>query len=184
MCHEPKNHNWNLIKMKKLISFIRKSLSKFIPLFKTQSDLATENLALRQQLSVYHHSKKRPKIRLRDKVFWIFISTFWNNWKNALIFVKPETVIGWHRKGFKLFWTWKSRKKKPGRPKIPIKTRKLIKKMAKENPTWGAPRIHGELLKLNIEIDETTVSKYLARYRSGKTPSQTWKPFLYNHILC
>ncbi|MCP4761798.1 MAG: hypothetical protein GY870_08450, partial [archaeon] len=83
-------------------------------LLKNQSALAIENLALRQQLSIYRHSKKRPKIRLHDRLFWIFLSQHWEKWKDALIFVKPETVIGWHRKGFKLFWTWKSRKKRPG----------------------------------------------------------------------
>ena len=110
-----------------------------------------ENLALRQQLSIYHHSKKRPKIRLRDRIFWILVSRSWKKWKDALIIVKPETVIGWHRKGFKLFWTWKSQKRGPGRPKISIEIRKLIKKMAKENPNWGAPKIHGELLKLGFK---------------------------------
>ncbi len=120
-------------------------------LLKNQSALAIENLALRQQLSIYRHSKKRPKIRLHDRLFWIILSQHWEKWKDALIFVKPETVIGWHRKGFKLFWTWKSRKKRPGRPRIPIEARKLIKKMAKENPTWGAPTIHGVLLKLGFK---------------------------------
>lgn len=141
-----------------------------------------ENLALRQQLSIYHHSKKRPKIRLRDRLFWILASRYWEKWKNALIIVKPETVIGWHRKGFKLYWTWKSRKRGPGRPKISIEIRNLINIMANENPTWGAPRIHGELLTLGIEIDETTVSNYLKRFWSGKSPSQTWRTFLENHM--
>ena len=153
-----------------------------VSLLKNHSDLAMENLALRQQLSIYHHSNKRPKIRLRDRLFWIFLSRYWKNWKDAVIIVKPETVIGWHRKGFKLFWTWKSRKRGPGRPKISIEIRNLIKTMANENPTWGAPRIHGELLVLGIEIDETTVSNYLKRFRTGKPPSQTWRTFLENHM--
>jgi len=150
--------------------------------FKKRSALAIENLALRQQLSIYHHSKKRPKIRLQDRLFWIFISQFWQNWKDVLIVVKPETVIKWHRKGFKLFWTWKSRKKKPGRPKIPLEIRNLIKKMAKENPTWGAPMIHGALLKLGFKLDETTISNYLRKFRPRKPPSQTWRTFLENHM--
>ncbi len=153
-----------------------------IPLFKNHSALAMENIALLQQLSIYHHSNKRPKIRLRDRLFWILLSRYWKNWKDAVIIVKPETVIGWHRKGFKLFWTWKSRKRGPGRPKISIEIRNLIKTMANENPTWGAPRIHGELLALGIEIDETTVSNYLKRFRIGKPPSQTWRTFLENHM--
>jgi len=157
-------------------------LSIVVSLFKNQSVLAMENLALRQQLSIYHHSKKRPKIRFRDRLFWILASRHWKKWKNALIIVKPETVIGWHRKGFKLYWTWKSRKRGPGRPKISIEIRNLIKIMANENPTWGAPRIHGELLALGIEIHETTVSNYLKRFRAGKPPSQTWRTFLENHM--
>ena len=124
-----------------------------VSLLKNHSDLAMENLALRQQLSIYHHSNKRPKIRLRDRLFWIFLSRYWKNWKDAVIIVKPETVIGWHRKGFKLFWTWRSRKRGPGRPTISIEIRNLIKTMANQNSTWGAPRIHGELLVLGIEID-------------------------------
>lgn len=141
-----------------------------------------ENIALRQQLSIYHHSNKRPKIRLRDRLFWILLSRYWKNWKDAVIIVKPETVIGWHRKGFKFFWTWKSRKRGPGRPKISIEIRNLIKAMANENPTWGALRIHGELLTLGIKIDKTTVSNYLKRFRTGKPPSQTWRTFSENHM--
>ena len=96
-----------------------------------------------------------------------------------LVIVKPETVIGWHRKGFRLYWTWKSRRCRGGRPPIPRDVRALISRMSRENPLWGAPRIHGELLKLGIEVSEATVSKYLARL--PKPPSQTWRTFLGNH---
>ena len=96
-----------------------------------------------------------------------------------LVIVKPETVIGWHRKGFRLYWSWKSRRRKGGRPPIPCDVRALISRMSRENPLWGAPRIHGELLKLGIEVSEATVSKYLARF--PKPPSQTWRTFLGNH---
>jgi transposase InsO family protein len=168
--------------MEKLKILLKLLFSIVVSLFKNHSALAMENLALRQQLSIYRHSKKRPKIRLGDRLFWILTSRYWKKWKNALIIVKPETVIGWHRKGFKLYWTWKSRKRGPGRPKISIEIRRLIKAMANENPTWGAPRIHGELLTLGIEIDETTVSNYLKRFRTGKPPSQAWRTFLKNHM--
>jgi transposase InsO family protein len=97
-----------------------------------------------------------------------------------LVIVKPETVIAWHRKGFRLFWTWKVRHGQPGRPPVSQEIRQLIRKMSRDNPLWGAPRIHGELLKLGIEIGETSVSKYLARSR--KPPSQTWRTFLENHV--
>ncbi|MFH1681821.1 MAG: integrase core domain-containing protein [Candidatus Eisenbacteria bacterium] len=92
--------------------------------------------------------------------------------------MKPETVVGWHRKGFRLYWRWKSRK--PGRPPVPKEVRDLIRRMSLENPLWGAPHIHGDLLKLGFDVAEPTVSKYMVRPR--KPPSQTWLPFLRNHI--
>jgi transposase InsO family protein len=95
--------------------------------------------------------------------------------------MKAATVVGWHRKGFRLFWTWKIRDGKLGRPTVPKQVRELIRTMSRENPLWGAPRIHGELLKLGIEIGETSVSKYMVR--GQKPPSQTWRTFLENHIM-
>jgi len=100
----------------------------------------------------------------------------WGDWKSALMIVKAETVIAWHRKGFRLFWTWRIRRGKPGRPKVPQEIRDLIRMLSRNNPGWGAPRIHGELLKLGIEITEPTVAKYMVRHR--KPPSQTWRTFL------
>jgi transposase InsO family protein len=97
-----------------------------------------------------------------------------------LVIVKPETVIGWHRKGFRLFWTWKVRRGRPGRPPVSKEIRQLIRKMSRDNPLWGAPRIHGELLKLGIDIGETSVGKYIMRRR--KPPSQNWRTFLENHV--
>jgi transposase InsO family protein len=144
--------------------------------------LIVENLALRQQLAVMKQSIKRPKIRKRDRAFWVILSQFWKSWRDALIIVKPETVIRWHRKGFKLFWTLKSRKKTAGRPPIDTETKKLIEDMAKANPLWGAPRIHGELLKLGVGVSERTVSNIIKSYRPAKPPSQTWRTFLRNHM--
>lgn len=146
-------------------------------------NLHLENLALRQQLAIMKQKNKRPKIRLRDRIFWVFLSRFWKDWKSALIVVKPETVIHWHRKGFKLFWAYKSRKKGPGRPSIGSETRKLIKKMARANPVWGAPRIHGELLKLGFDVHERTISKIIKQLRPRNPPSQTWRTFLRNHMF-
>jgi hypothetical protein len=97
-----------------------------------------------------------------------------------LVIVKPQTVIGWHRKGFRLFWTWKVRHGQPGRPPVSKEIRQLIRKMSRENPLWGAPRIHGELLKLGIDIGETSVGKYIVRTRNP--PSQNWRTFLENHV--
>jgi putative transposase len=146
------------------------------------SDLALENLALRQQLAIWKRPKKRPQIRTKDRLFWILLSRFWSNWRQALIVVKPETVIRWHKKGFKLFWKFKSRRKGLGRPPISPEIRDLILKMANANPIWGAPRIHGELLKLGIKISERTVSNLMPR-RKPKPPSQTWRTFLKNHMM-
>jgi hypothetical protein len=97
-----------------------------------------------------------------------------------LVILKPETVIAWHRKGFRLFWTWKVRHGQPGRPTVPKDLRELLRKMSRENPLWGAPRIHGELLKLGIDIGATSVGKYLVCSR--KPPCQTWRTFLANHV--
>ena len=106
-----------------------------------RASAAVENLALRQQVAVFKQSVKRPKLRPRDRVFWVVLSRLWPNWRSALAIVQPETVIKWHRKGFKLYWRWKSRPGKPGRPPIKRKIRNLIRRMSRENPTWGAPRI-------------------------------------------
>jgi transposase InsO family protein len=110
----------------------------------------------------------------------VLLSKIWKDWADALTFVKPETVIRWHRKGFKLYWTWKSRRKGHGRPAVSSELRELIRKMSQANPLWGAPRVHGELQKLGIEISQAAVSKYMVRHR--KPPSQTWRTFLDNHV--
>ncbi|MCP4603341.1 MAG: transposase [Proteobacteria bacterium] len=104
--------------------------------------MAFENIALRQQLSVFHQKKKRPILSNFDRLFWIVLSKLSLAWKETLIIVEPETVIKWHRKGFKLFWRWKSRHRNPGRPKIDKELRRLIRQMAIENRTWGVPQIH------------------------------------------
>jgi transposase InsO family protein len=123
---------------------------------------------------------KRPKLTASDRFFWARLLELWSDWRTALIIVKPETVIAWHRKGFRLFWTWKIRHGQAGRPSVPKDVRELIRNMSHDNPLWGAPRIHGELLKLGIDIGETSVGKYMARRR--KPPSQTWRTFLENHV--
>ena len=143
-----------------------------------------ENLALRQQLAIFKQKRPRPRIAPGDRFFWVLLRRVWRNWANALIVVKPETVVGWQRQAFKLFWRWISRAKKAGRPRIPREVQALIRRMARENG-WGAPRIHGELLKLGLVIDERTVSRYLPRSstspdlspaaRTGyKTGGQEW----------
>ena len=145
-----------------------------------RSRLAMENLALRQQLAVYKQSVKRPKLRPRDRIFWVCLSRLWSNWRLALCMVQPDTVIRWHRQGFKLFWRWKSRSGELGRPPIPRDVRELIQRISRENPGWGAPRICSELLLLGHEVAERTVAKYMIRSR--QPPSQTWRTFLANHV--
>jgi putative transposase len=148
--------------------------------FKSRTALQVENLALRHQLAVLRRSVKRPKLTSADRLLWAWLCEAWSDWRSSLLIVKPETVIGWHRKGFRLFWTWKVHRGQSGRPSVSKEIRQLIRQMSRDNPLWGAPRIHGELLKLGIDIGETSVGKYLARRR--KPPSQTWKTFLENHV--
>jgi putative transposase len=121
-----------------------------------------EVLALRHQLQVLERSRRhRLRLSQADRVLWVRLSRVWTEWRGALVIVKPETVIAWHRQGFRLFWTWKSRHR-AGRPTVPADVRRLIRTMSEANPLWGAPRLHGELLKLGIDIGETSVSKYIA----------------------
>jgi putative transposase len=150
-------------------------------LLKSRAALQLENVALRHQIGVLQRSAhKRLQLHNSDRLSWVGLSRVWSEWRSALVIVKPKTVITWHRKAFRLFWTWKVRHGKPGRPAISPEIRALIRRMSRENPGWGAPRMHGELLKLGIDIGETSVSKYLMRRR--KPPSQTWRTFLQNHL--
>jgi putative transposase len=148
--------------------------------FRSRAALQLEILALRHQLGVLQRSVKRPKLTPADRLLWAWLCAVWNDWQSSIFVVKAATVIGWHRKGFRLFWAWKVRRGKPGRPAVPTEVRQLIRTMSRENPLWGAPRIHGELLKLGIDIGETSVSKYMIRRRNP--PSQTWRTFLDNHV--
>jgi putative transposase len=142
--------------------------------------LQLEILALRHQLGVLQRSVKKPRLNRFDRMLWSWFCGTWTAWRSALCIVKPDTVIAWHRKGYRLFWTWKVRRGQPGRPTVPKEIRKLIRQMSRDNQLWGAPRIHGELLKLGIDIGETSVSKYMVRRRNP--PSQTWRTFLENHL--
>ena len=120
----------------------------------------------------------KPRVKKCDRLFWVILSKLWPGWKKSLIIVQPSTVLRWHRKGFKLFWRFKSRKK-PGRPIIDTEIRRLIRKMSQENPTWGVPHIKSELALLGYDVAESTVAKYM--FKHPKPPSQTWRMFLKNH---
>ena len=149
---------------------------------RTRRALVLENLALRHQLAVLQRTAPRPRLRRTDRLFWVLLSRLWSGWAAAVLLVKPDTVIRWQRTGFRLFWTWKSRGHGPSRPAVAPEIRALIRQLSKADPLWGAPRIHGELQKLGLEISQATVSKYLARRRTP--PSQTWRTFLDNHVGC
>src|ERR671931_1666254 len=145
---------------------------------RTHRELALENLGLRQQLAVWKARQPRPRLTQVDRIFWVLISRLWANWRHSLQVVRPETVVGWHRQGFRRYWAWRSRRRH-GRLMIRTELRDLIRRMSRANPLWGAPRIHGELLKLGLTVSQATVSKYMLRPR--RPPSQAWRAFLKNH---
>jgi putative transposase len=146
---------------------------------KSRATLQSEILALRHQIAVLQKaSKKRTRFSRIDRIFWVWLSWLWSDWSSSIRIVKPATVIAWHRKGFCPYW--RRRSPRPGRPDTKRDIKELIRKISKANPTWGAPRIHSELLKLGIDISPTTVAKYMIRHR--KPPSQTWHAFLDNHV--
>ncbi len=161
---------------------IRMTCSFIVAFFRDRLDLAVENIALRQQLAVLKRSARRPRLRPWDRVFWVWLSRVWKSWRSCLLLVQPETVIGWHRKGFRLYWQRKSRRRHMGRPRVARELRDLIRRISMENSTWGAPRIQSELALLGYDVAESTVAKYMARRR--KPPSQTWRTFLNNHVEC
>ncbi|UCF67234.1 MAG: DDE-type integrase/transposase/recombinase [Acidobacteriota bacterium] len=147
----------------------------------SRADLILENLALRQQLAILKARSPRPRTRPADRLFWTILHRAWPRWRDPLVLVKPETVIRWHRAGFRRYWRWKSRLRRGGRPRVDVDIRHLIRRMVKENPIWGSPRVHGELLKLGFEISETTVRRYMRRRSSDPETRQRWRTFLENH---
>jgi putative transposase len=148
--------------------------------FRTRVDTSLEILALRQQVAVLKRRRPRPLLNRLDRLFWTTLREIWPRWTDVLVIVKPETVVGWHRAGFRWYWRWRSRPR-GGRPKVSEEIRALIRRMAAENSDWGAPRIHGELLKLGFEVSERTVARYLQRLRRRGDPAKCWLAFLANH---
>ena len=128
--------------------------------FRSRGEIALEVLALRQQVAVLKRKRRRPALIRWDRFFWTGLRHLWPRWSSVLVIVKPETVVGWHRAGFRLYWRWRSRPH-GGRPKVSEEVRSLIRRLAIENSGWGAPKIHGELQKLGFEISERTVARYL-----------------------
>jgi putative transposase len=132
--------------------------------------IALENLALRHQLLVLQRSVVRPRLSRWDRVFWVWLSRVWASWRSSLVIVQPATVLSWHRRGFRLYWRWKSRPNPGGRPKLDAELRHLIHRMARDNPTWGRRRIRAELALLGYAVAALTVAKYMRR-RTSPLPS-------------
>ena len=155
---------------------IRSLLSLCLRFFKSRIQLQLEIIFLRKQLEIVARTSPKLRIRHFDRLFFSTMTNLFGGWKNTLLILKPETVIRWHQQGFKLYWRWKSRHKS-GRPQIPQEQINLIKQMARDNPLWGAPRIHGELLKLGFDISEATVLRFMPK-KPRRTTGEQWKTFL------
>ena len=146
-----------------------------------RASLELEVLALRHQVAVLHRQRPgRPWLRQGDRLLWAWLYRAWPHCLKVMVLVKPATVIHWHRQGFRRYWRWRSQSQRPGRPSVNREIRELIRQMSVANPLWGAPRIHGEMLKLGIEVSEATVGRHMVR-RHGP-PSPTWRTFLRNQV--
>ena len=162
-----------------MIAVLRSLAMFIIDLFKSRRRLEVENLVLRHQLSIaLRRAPACLRLRGSDRALLVWMTRLWPSTLGSVQVVQPETILRWHRAGFKAFWRWKSRNR-AGRPKVERELRDLIRRMSSENPLWGAPRIHGELLMLGLEVAQSTVSKYMVRGR--RPPSKSWKTFLQNH---
>ena len=152
-------------------------------IFRDRRSLMLENLTLRQQLAVLKRKNPRPRLGPLDKLFWVVVHRLWSQWKEALFLVQPETVVRWHRAGFKLYWAVLCgvRKRVGGGRRISKQIRDLIFQMVAENPSWGAPRIHDELLMLGFGVSETTISRWMRRTPKSPQPAKRWLAFLHNH---
>ena len=163
-----------------VLDFILSFIAAIRIFFRGRSDTALEVLALRQQVAVLKRKCPRPPLNSLDRLFWTTLRRSWSRWTDVLVIVKPETVIGRHRAGFRLYWRWRSRPR-GGRPNITDEIRGLIRRLAEENPDWGAPKIHGELQKLGFVVSERTVARYLRRVRRRGDSGKRWLAFLRNH---
>ena len=160
--------------------FILSLLAGLCVFVRSRAELALEIVALRQRVAILNQKHPRPQLNSLDRLFWIALRRLWPGWKQVLVIVKPDTVVGWHRTGFRWYWRWRSRRR-PGRPRIGEQLRTLIRRLALENPSWGVPKIHGELLKLGFDLCERTVARYLRRVRRRGDPAKNWLTFLENH---
>ncbi len=164
-----------------MLGFLLILLRVVIDCSRPREDLALENLFLRHQLEVLIRRKPKPRLRNRDRIFWVWMRWLWpDGWTRQLRIVQPETVIGWHRRGWRLYWTWRSRTRF-GRPRLTMEVRELIARISRDNPLWGTERIRGELLKLEIVVSNRSIRRY--RWRGPKHErSQSWRTFLRNQM--
>src|SRR6202051_2860673 len=166
----------------RMIGTIGLLVGSFLRLFRSRRRLLLENLVLRQQLATLKRRHRRARLDLVDNLFWVAVRRFWSGWKQALLVVTPETVVRWHRTGFRMYWRLISRvRAQVGRRRTPKQVRELIFQMVAENPTWGAPRIHGELLMLGFDLSERTISRWMKRAPRDPDPAKRWLAFLRNH---
>ena len=165
--------------MLRLLRLLSTLLTRF---FRSRRDLLLENLALRQQLAVLRRKPPQPRFAASDRLFWVMLRRLWCGWKQPLILVQPETVVRWHRAGFKAYWSWLSRRRtRVGRRCVSKELPDLIFRMVAENPSWGAPRIHGELMMLGFDVSERTVLRWMRKAPRNPEPAKRWATFLSNH---
>ena len=163
-----------------MIDLILSLLAGLRVFVRSRGDLALEIVALRQQVAVLKRKCPRPPLATHDRLFWIALRRLWPGWKHVLVIVNPDTVVGWHRTAFRWYWRWRSWRRR-GRLRITPELRTRIRRLAQENPSWGAPKIHGELLKLGFDLCERTVARYLRSVRRSGDPAKNWLTFLENH---
>src|SRR6202022_2294235 len=164
------------------IVWLRHFLGWMVSAFSSRQDLVLENLALRRQLLALHAQRPRRRLTALHKLFWVALRMCWSGWRQPLVLVTPRTVVNWHRAGFRLYWTWVSRiSQVGGRKRVSKEVRALIFRMVAENPTWGAPRIHDELLKLGFDLSERSVSRWIRRAPGSPDLVKRWLTFLRNH---
>jgi len=165
-----------------MLAILRLLMTFAANLFSSRRQLEIENLFLRHQLNIaLRRAPRRLRLRGSDRAVLVWLTRLWPSLIGLVRVVQPDTILRWHRSGFRAYWRWKSRGQ-PGRPRVSRELRDLIRQMKIDNPLWGAPRIHGELLKLGFEVAESTVSKYMIKHRGP--PSQTWRTFLRNQCGC
>lgn len=163
-----------------MITLIRLLFTQVLSGLKSRAELQAENLILRHQIETLTRSQpKRAKVTRWDRLILLWLSRLWPRSKRAILVVHPKTLVRWHQEGFRHYWRWRSRQA-VGRPRVSNEIRALVRQMNQQNPLWGAPRIHGEILKLGFDVSQATVSRYLPRRLPN--PDQTWRTFLRNHL--